>query len=237
MFVGHLIILFFNLTCLFKLTNHFVISYMSFYISIKNALAGGTDTIATALEWTMTELLRHRTVMGKLQREVRGIVQPKHEITDDDLEKMHYLKAVIKEALRYHPPLPLIAPRIASNDVQIKGFDVSAGTVVIINAWAISRDSVSWDDPERFMPERFLNSSIDFKGLDFEFIPFGAGRRGCPGVTFGVVALEHILANIVHKFDWKLPHGVEGEDLDMKESAGITVHRVVPLLAVASPFE
>ncbi|XP_057787919.1 cytochrome P450 71A8-like [Salvia miltiorrhiza] len=198
---------------------------------LMDVFVGGTDTISTAMEWTMSEVLRHPKVMEKLQQEVRGIVKEKQDIRDDDLEKMHYLKAVIKEALRFHPPLPLLVPRVATKDVQIKGFDISAGTMVMINAWAIGRDPVSWDEPEKFMPERFLNSSIDFRGLDFELIPFGAGRRGCPGITFAVVAMELLLANLVHKFDWKLPNA---KDLDMTESPGLTVHRATPLLAVAS---
>ncbi|XP_057787923.1 cytochrome P450 736A117-like [Salvia miltiorrhiza] len=206
--------------------------------SVKSLLldvfVGGTDTISTAMEWTMSEVLRHPKVMEKLQQEVRGIVKEKQAIRDDDLEKMHYLKAVIKEALRFHPPAPLLVPRVATKDVQIKGFDISAGTVVMINVWAIGRDPVSWVEPEKFMPERFLNSSIDFRGHDFELIPFGAGRRGCPGITFAVVAMELLLANLVHKFDWKLANGVEAKDLDMTESPGITVHRATPLLAVAS---
>ena len=172
--------------------------------------------------------------MEKLQREVRGIVKKKEEITDDDLERMHYLKAVIKEALRVHPPLPLLVPRITTKDVQVKGFDVSAGTVVMINAWGIGRDPASWDKPEKFKPERCLNSSTDYRGLDFELIPFGAGRRGCPGITFAVVSIELVLANLVHKFDWTLPHGIHGKDLDMNESPGLTVHKAVPLLALAS---
>lgn len=202
---------------------------------LQDIFIGGTDTVSTALEWTMTELLRHPKVMEKLQGEVRGIVKQNGDIRDDDLKNMDYLKAVIKESLRYHPPVPLLAPRMAGKDVQLKGYDVSAGTTVMINAWTIGRDPFSWDEPEKFKPERFLNSPIDFKGLDFEFIPFGAGRRGCPGITFAVVTIELVLANLVHKFDWGLPSGVEGKDnLDMSETIGITVHKVVPLLALAS---
>ncbi|XP_047982500.1 cytochrome P450 71A8-like [Salvia hispanica] len=202
---------------------------------ILDVFVGGTDTISTAMEWTMSELLRNPTLMEKLQLEVRGIVKQNQEITDDDLRKMHYLKAVIKEAMRLHPPVPLLVPRLASKDVQVKDFDISAGTIVMINAWAIGRDPVSWGEPETFMPERFLNSSIDFKGLDFELIPFGGGRRGCPGITLASVGMELLLADLVRKFDWKLGKGVEPKDLDMRESPGMTVHRVVPLVALASP--
>ncbi|KAH6755831.1 hypothetical protein C2S53_009081 [Perilla frutescens var. hirtella] len=199
-----------------------------------DVFAAGTDTTAVVLEWTMTELLQHPKMMEKLQSEVRGIVEHKKNITDGDLEKMHYLKAVIKESLRFHPPLPLLLPRIAREDVNIKGYDISAGTVVMTNAWAISKDPLSWDEPEKFEPERFLNSSIDVKGQDFELIPFGAGRRGCPGIGFAMLKIELLLASLVQKFNWKLPEGDEGKDLDMSESVGITIHRVTPLVAVAT---
>ncbi|KAL8529926.1 hypothetical protein ACS0TY_007116 [Phlomoides rotata] len=201
---------------------------------VLDALAGGTDTISTALEWTMTELLRHPIMMEKLRNEVREIVRDKDEITDADLEKMHYLKAVIKESLRFHPPVPLLVPRVARKDVKIKGYDISRGTVVMINIWAIGRDQISWDEPEKFWPERFLNTSVDFKGSNFELIPFGAGRRGCPGMTYGVATIELLLANLVQKFYWELPNATEGKDLDMGEIPGLAVHRAVPLLAVAT---
>ncbi|KAI3464158.1 hypothetical protein Pfo_020821 [Paulownia fortunei] len=201
---------------------------------IMDVFAAGTDTTSTVLEWVMTELLRHPAVMEKLQNEVREIIKDNQDITNDDLEKMHYLKAVIKETLRYHPPVPLLVPRVAGRDVKIKGYDVSAGTVVMTNALAIGRDPASWDEPEKFQPERFLNSSIDFKGMDFELIPFGAGRRSCPGIAFSVATMEFLLANLVQKFNWELPDGAEGKDLDMSETLGVTARRVLPLLAVAT---
>lgn len=142
------------------------------------------------------------------------------------MENMHYLKAVIKEAMRCHPPIPLLVPRVAGKDVKIMGYDVPAGTVVMTNAWAISRDPESWNEPERF-----LNSDIDFKGMDFELIPFGAGRWGCPGIGFAVATIEFVIANIVQKFNWELG---EGKELDTNECPGDTVHRAVPLLAVAT---
>lgn len=137
----------------------------------------------------MSDLLRHPRVMEKLQNEVREIVKDQpNEIIDEDLEKMHYMKAVIKETLRCHPPGPLLVPRVAGKDVKIN--DVSEGTVVMINAWAIGMDPESWDEPEKFEPVRFLNSSIDFKGLDFELIPFGAGRRSCPRLRLRLLRLS-----------------------------------------------
>lgn len=118
---------------------------------------------------------------------------------------MKYLKAVIKETLRLHPPIPLLVPRESTKDVKINGYDIAAGTRVITNAWAIHRDPTTWEEPEEFHPERFLNSTIDFKGQDFKLIPFGSGRRGCPGISFAIANNELVLANLLSKFNWALP--------------------------------
>ncbi|XAR50256.1 (+)-menthofuran synthase [Bertholletia excelsa] len=203
---------------------------------ILTAFAAGTDTTSTFLEWAMTELLRHPRVLKKVQIEVREILQEKEEVTEDDLEKMHYLNAAIKESFRLHPPIPLLVPREARQDVQVMGYDVAAGTMVIINAWAIGRDPSLWDGPDEFRPERFLDSPIDFRGLDFQLIPFGAGRRGCPGISFAMAVNEMMLAKLVHVFDWALPDGAKPEELDMTECPGVAVHRKFPLLAVATPW-
>ncbi|XP_031250778.1 cytochrome P450 71A6-like isoform X2 [Pistacia vera] len=216
-------------------TDGFSIDRVGIKALILDIFAGGTDTTYTVLEWAMTELLRKPGVMKVLQNEVRGIVNGKEIIKKEDLDKMHYLKAVLKETLRLHPPIPLLVPRESTKDVKIKNYDISAGTTVITNAWAIGRDPNIWDKPEEFRPERFLNNSIDFKGHDFELIPFGAGRRGCPGVLFAMSTNEIVLANLVNKFDWSLPFGARVEDLDMTECTGLTIHRKVPLLAVATP--
>ena len=107
--------------------------------------------------------------------------------------------------------------------------------MVITNAWAIGRDPSLWNEPEEFRPERFFNNPIDFKGLNFQLIPFGAGRRGCPGISFAMAVNERVLANLVHKFDWALPGGAKAEDLDITECPGVRIHRRTPLLAVATP--
>lgn len=145
------------------------------------------------------------------------------------------LKAVIKESLRLHPPAPLLLPRKSTQDVKLNGYDIPTGTQVIINAWAIGRDPVTWDDPEEFMPERFLNNSIEYNGLNFEWLPFGAGRRGCPGIQFTMVLVELALANLVYKFDFTLPHGIKNEELDMTEKIGITLRMKSSLMVIPSP--
>ncbi|KAK4485212.1 hypothetical protein RD792_007839 [Penstemon davidsonii] len=200
----------------------------------QDIFAGGTDTASATLAWAMTELLRHPIVMNKLQKEIREILRDKHDVTDNDLEKMHYLKAVVKETLRYHTPIPLLA-REAREDVKVMGYEVAAGTMILTNAWAIGRDPAYWDEPEKFKPDRFLiNSSIDFMGLDFELLPFGAGRRRCPGIAFSMANVELVLANLLQKFEWGLPQGIKPEDLDTTENPGGIIHRKNPLFAVAT---
>ncbi|CAN6560740.1 hypothetical protein C1H46_034796 [Malus baccata] len=204
---------------------------------ILDMFVAGTDTSFTLLEWTMSELFRHPMIMEKLQNEVRGIVGNKTDIIkEDDLVGMHYLKAVIKETLRLHPPVPLLVPRMSSQDATINGYIIKANTQVIVNAWQIGRDPKSYNNPEEYEPERFLNSTLDYKGNDFQYIPFGAGRRGCPGIQFAMAVQEIALANLMHKFDWALPNGAGGEDLDMTESTGASVRRAYPLKVVAIPY-
>ncbi|OIT22533.1 PREDICTED: cytochrome P450 71A6-like [Nicotiana attenuata] len=201
---------------------------------IMDMFAAGTDTTSTLLEWTMNELLRNPKTLNKLRDEVRQVTQGKTEVTEDDLEKMPYLRAAVKESSRLHSPVPLL-PRKAIRDAKVLGYDIAAGTQVLVCPWAISRDPNLWENPEEFQPERFLDTCIDYKGLHFELIPFGAGRRGCPGITFAKFVNELALARLMFHFDFSLPNGAKPEDLDVDEAAGITVRRKFPLLAVATP--
>ncbi|CAL5375060.1 unnamed protein product [Camellia sinensis] len=169
--------------------------------------AAGIDTTYSALEWVFAEPLKHPKVLRELQNQVRRIGNDKQ----------------------------YIIPRRSTRDVKLMGYDIAAGTRVITSAWAIGRDPLSWDEPEEFRPERFLNTSIDFKGHDFELIPFGAGRRGCPGIQFATAVDELALAKPVYKFDFAVPNGARGEDLDMSEAIGLTVHKRSPMLAVVTP--
>ncbi|CAJ1952692.1 unnamed protein product [Sphenostylis stenocarpa] len=172
---------------------------------------------------------------AELQGEVRNVVSSKTRVTEEDLSSMHYMKAVVKETFRLHPPAPLLLPRESMVDTKVMGYDIAKGTQVIVNAWAIGRDPSYWEQPLEFQPERFLNSSIDLKGHDFEVIPFGAGRRGCPGITFAMNEIELVLANLVHHFNWEVPSGVQGlQTLDIAETTGLSMRRKFPLMAIAS---
>ncbi|KAL9155567.1 hypothetical protein ABFS82_09G011800 [Erythranthe guttata] len=144
---------------------------------------------------------------------------------------MPYLKAVINETFRCHPPVSIYV-RSARERVNLMGYEIQPDTMVLINAWAIGRDPSYWDEPEKYMPERFLNSSVDFKGFDFQFTPFGAGRRICPGIGFAEASIKYTIANLVHKFDWALPDGAKGEEIDVSEKPGITIGKKYPLIVV-----
>ncbi|XP_074287499.1 cytochrome P450 736A117-like [Silene latifolia] len=203
---------------------------------IMDMFVAGTTTTYATLEWAMSELLRSPKAMESVTSEVRRITGGKASIiTDNKLEKMTYLKAVIKETFRLHPPVPLLLPRISMQDAKIHGYDIPARTLVMINAWAIHRDPTSWTEPEEFKPERFLDSPVDYKGQYFDLIPFGSGRRGCPGMLFAISNIDLALANLIDKFDWRLPDSADGNALDMTEYPGLTAHRAVPLLALATP--
>jgi cytochrome P450 len=186
---------------------------------------GGTDTTSTILEWSMAELVKNPSIMKRAQEEVRRVVNKKSKIDVNDINKMDYLKCIFKEILRLHPPLPLSIPRETITSVKIGGYDIPAKTKVFANIWAIQRDPKVWERPEEFIPERFEDNPIDYKGQDFEFIPFGGGRRGCPGMTFGVASVENVVANLLCWFDWKL----KGEDLDMTEINALTASKKIPL--------
>lgn len=195
--------------------------------------AAGTDTTFITLDWTMTELMINPSAMKKAQKEVRSIVGEREVVSENDLPQLHYLKAVVKEVYRLHPPVPTLVPRESTEAVTINGYLIPAKTRIFANVWAIGRDPKTWEDPDTFNPDRFVGSSIDFKGQDFELLPFGAGRRGCPGITFGIAIVELALAQLVHTFDWELPPGIQAKDLDLTETFGITTHKITDLTLVA----
>ncbi|CAM0880507.1 unnamed protein product [Alopecurus aequalis] len=200
---------------------------------ILDMFAAGTDTTSTAMEWTIAELVTHPKIMRKLQDEIRAVVGvAEHVVTEDHLDKLHYLKAVVKETLRLHPPVPLLVPREPPKDAEILGYHVPARTRVVINAWAIGRDPATWDRAEEFVPERFLGSAVDYRGQDFELIPFGAGRRGCPGVGFTVPTVELALASLLYHFDLA---PAARTSLDMREVNGLSVRLKSGLPLVAKP--
>ncbi|KAL2892861.1 Cytochrome P450 83B1 [Bienertia sinuspersici] len=205
---------------------------------LMNIFLAGTDTSAAMVTWAMTELMRNPNAMNKVQEELRSIaIGNKDLIEKSDLQQLNYFKAVVKETFRLHPASPLLIPRETVRESTINGYDILPNTLVFVNAWAIGRDHKSWTDPQKFMPERFLETSIDFKGYDFELIPFGSGRRMCPGLNLGVANMELALANLLYSFDWELPSTSEKNGIDdFDVLPGITMHKKYPLYLVANKF-
>ncbi|KAM0844199.1 hypothetical protein ACQ4PT_057219 [Festuca glaucescens] len=213
--------------------------------AVGDMFAGGSETAATTLQWTMSELVRNPRVMRKAQDEVRRALGGQHRVTEASIADLSYMRLVIKEALRLHPPAPLLLPRECRSDgCRVLGFDVPKGTMVLVNAWAISRDPAYWGaDAEEFVPERFeRGEAVDFKGSDMEYTPFGAGRRMCPGMAFGLANLELALAGLLYHFDWEVHGGADAGELDMTEEMGVTVRRrhdlkLVPVVTVPVPLD
>lgn len=183
----------------------------------------------------MSELMKNPEVMKKVQLELREVLQGKTKVNEEDLSGLKYLKLVIKETLRMHPPLTLLLPRECREAFEIMGYHIPVGTRVLVNAWALARDPEYWDEPLVFKPERFEGSGINYNGHCFEYIPFGAGRRMCPGMAFGLATIEFALAQLLYHFDWKLPNGLQPQDLDMCESFGVTARRTSSLLLQPIP--
>ncbi|CAO2199681.1 unnamed protein product [Urochloa humidicola] len=205
---------------------------------VLDMFAAATDTTYTTLVWAMAELINHPHEMRKLQAEVRAAVGDGDHVTEDHLPELRYLKCVIKETLRLRTPLPLLVPHETTQDTELLGYHVPARSRVIVNAWAIARDPAAWDRPDEFLPERFAGDDLTadyLLGQDFRFVPFGAGRRGCPGVEFAVPSMELALASLLYHFDWELPSGGPSK-LEMHELNGLTVRFKAMLRLVAKPW-
>ncbi|KAL0925667.1 hypothetical protein M5K25_004032 [Dendrobium thyrsiflorum] len=190
-----------------------------------NMIIAGIDTTSATLDWCMAELVRNPEVMKKVKDELRKTAHGEDMISEELLGQLSYMKVFIKEVIRLHPPAPLLLPRESLQECQIKGYNIPKQTRLVINAWAFGRDESYWEAPEQFKPERFFDCTVDYKGKDFFFIPFGVGRRICPGMDFSMAIIEIALANLLHRFDWSLPSGITIEDMDMDEGGEVISFR------------
>ncbi|XP_068638053.1 (S)-N-methylcoclaurine 3'-hydroxylase isozyme 1-like [Aristolochia californica] len=196
----------------------------------------GTDTTTRTTEWTFSEIIRNPEVMARVRDELQRVVgeriKGENIVKERHLVHLRYLHACIKESLRLHPPVPLLVPRRALENCKVMNYVIPKGCRVMVNLWAIGRDPEIWKDPLKFMPERFLDSGLDFKGNDFEFTPFGAGRRICPGLPLASVLVTLNIASLIHSLDWSLPPGLTLEELDTAEKIGLTLAKEKPLVLV-----
>ncbi|KAG2716520.1 hypothetical protein I3760_03G130600 [Carya illinoinensis] len=195
-------------------------------------LVGSVDTSATAIEWVLSELMKHPRVMKKLQKELENVVGLERMVEEVDLDRLKYLDMVVKETFRLHPVAPLLIPHQGMKDCTVNGFHIPRNSRILINTWAIGRDPSVWNDAEVFFPERFVGSSIDLRGRDFELLPFGSGRRGCPGMQLGLLVVRLVIAQLIHCFDWELPDNMLPTELDMTEEFGLSAPRAKHLLAI-----
>jgi cytochrome P450 len=175
--------------------------------------------------------MKHPRVMKKVQKELEDVVGLERMVEESDLDSLEYLDMVLKETFRLHPIAPLLLPHLAMEDCTVNGFHKPQNSRVIINVWAIGRDPSVWSDAEKFFPERFVGSNIDVQGHDFQLIPFGSGRRGCPGMQLGLTVVRLVVAQLVHCFDWELPDNMLSTELDMTEEFGLSIPRAKHLLA------
>ncbi|XWS27749.1 hypothetical protein CRYUN_Cryun25bG0007400 [Craigia yunnanensis] len=200
----------------------FPLSNDSIKAVIQDIFGAGSEASSNTVEWAMSEMLRNPKLMKEAQAEVRRVFDGKGEVDEVGIQELKFLKLIVKETLRLYPAGPLLIPRECGEDCEIGGYEIPAKTKVIVNAWAIGRDPNHWKEAEKFHPERFIDKPVDFRGTNFEYIPFGAGRRMCPGISFTLPNIELPLAKLLYHFDWKLPSEMKCEDLDMTESFGLT---------------
>ncbi|KAK9115777.1 hypothetical protein Sjap_014724 [Stephania japonica] len=198
----------------------------------QDVFVAGSDTSSSTIEWAMAELVRNPEKLVKVKKELREKIKEGKQIEESDIPSLSYLQAVVKETLRLHPPAPLLLPRRAQTDVELCGFNVPKNTQVLVNVWAIGRDGQVWENPNCFDPERFLGSEIGFKGRDFELLPFGAGRRICPGLPLADRMVPFILGALLQRFDWEIEGGMKAKALNMEEKFGLTLQKAIPLRAV-----
>uniref|UniRef100_A0A7N0V7C3 Cytochrome P450 n=1 Tax=Kalanchoe fedtschenkoi TaxID=63787 RepID=A0A7N0V7C3_KALFE len=194
----------------------------------------GTDTTSSTVEWAMSEALRSPRILSRAKAELVQVTGKGGRVEEKDIPRLPYLQAIVKETMRMHPPAPLLVPRTTLAQVDLGGFTIPKGAQIMVNVWAIGRDPGTWDSPERFEPERFLGSDVDMRGGGgrFELVPFGGGRRMCPGIPLASRMIHLMLGSLIHSFDWKLEGGAKMEDIDMDDKFGLSLQKARPLRAV-----
>ncbi|MCO5553301.1 hypothetical protein L7F22_006822 [Adiantum nelumboides] len=195
-----------------------------------NMFSGGTDTSSLTIEWALAELLANPEKLKRAQEELVSVVGKVRPISELDIPQLPYLQAIMKETLRLHPVGPLLIPHFTNEPCKIFNYDIQSNTLAFVNVWAIGRDPSTWKDPLMFYPERFLGSNIDPRGQHFELLPFGSGRRICPGLALGLVSANVVLGSLIHCFDWELV-----EELDFSEKFNLVLGLANPLVAKPTP--
>lgn len=195
---------------------------------LQTMLVAGSETSATTMEWAMSLLLNHPEALKKAVAEIDTVVGIDRLLVEADLSKLNYLQNVIHEAFRLYPVLPLLLPHESSNDCKVCGFDVPQGTMLLVNLWTIHRDPKLWSEPTAFMPERFESGEIE----GYKLIPFGAGRRACPGAALARQVIGLGLGALIQAFEWGR---IGDEEIDLTEGTGLSMPKAEPLEALCKP--
>ncbi|XP_002982308.2 flavonoid 3'-monooxygenase [Selaginella moellendorffii] len=181
---------------------------------LMDLLLGGSETSSTVIEWALAELLHHPDWMIKAQQEIENVVGHTRMVEEADISKLEVLNAIIKESFRLHPPVSLLIPHASVEAQNVAGYDIPKNATLIVNVYAIGRDPQVWSDPLEFQPQRFIGSSIGVNGQDFELLPFGSGKRSCPGLLLGIRNVQLVLSNLLHGFEWKFPGSPKDQPMD-----------------------
>nr|ABC69374.1 CYP82M1v3 [Nicotiana tabacum] len=202
--------------------------------TVLSLILDGNDTTAVHLIWVMSLLLNNPHVMKQGQEEIDMKMGKERWIEDTDIKNLVYLQAIVKETLRLYPPVPFLLPHEAVQDCKVTGYHIPKGTRLYINAWKVHRDPEIWSEPEKFMPNRFLTSkaNIDARGQNFEFIPFGSGRRSCPGIGFATLVTHLTFGRLLQGFDFSKPSNTP---IDMTEGVGVTLPKVNQVEVLITP--
>ncbi|CAH1443834.1 unnamed protein product [Lactuca virosa] len=203
---------------------------------ILDFFTAATDTTAISIEWTLVELINNPKVLERARKEIDQVIGNKRVVQESDAPNLPYIQAIIKETLRLHPPIPMLI-RKSITDVIVQGYEIPAGTMLFVNIWSIGRNSKYWENPLDFNPQRFLEgetlkSSLDIKGQCFQLLPFGTGRRGCPGINLAMRELPVVVAALIQCFEWNV--NSDKEPLNTNERAGLTAPRAVDFICVPS---
>ncbi|XP_019198878.1 PREDICTED: cytochrome P450 71A1-like [Ipomoea nil] len=201
----------------------------------QDLLAGGTESSAVTVEWAISELLKKPEIFKKATDELDRVIGQKRWIEEKDMPNLPYIQAIVKETMRLHPVAPMLVPRQCREDCKVAGYDIPKGTRILVSVWTIGRDPTLWDNPNEFIPDRFIGKDIDVKGCDFELLPFGAGRRMCPGYSLGLKVIQASLANLLQGFNWRLPNDETPEKLNMEEIFGLSTPKKIPLEVAVEP--
>jgi len=205
-------------------------------LELQEMLAGGMDPTTIALEWALTEIIHNPEIMNRAQEELDRVVGTNRRVHESDLPNLPYLDSIVKETFRLHPPSPFTLGRVNVKDAQLLHYKIPANTTVLINIWVVNRDPKAWKKPLEFIPDRFLNTNISLSGSNYNLLPFGSGRRRCPGMHLSQHVVHCALATLIQTFDWSPQLGVKPQDMNMMEGyKGAFLVKVDPLIVIAKP--